>query len=253
MIKITIITVVYNNKSTISRAIESVLSQNYSNIEYIIIDGASTDGTIDIINTYKNRISKIISEKDKGIYDAMNKGIEIATGDVVGILNSDDSYIDENSVSEIAKTFENYNTDSVFADVIMVKEHDQNAIVRYYSAKKFKLWHFRFGHMPGHATFFAKRELFDKLGKYDTRYRISADFDLLLRFLFVHRISYKYIPKVLVKMSLGGISTQGFSSIKQMNLELKDSLKKNKVKSNIIMIYMKYFAKVFQFVLRPKS
>ncbi|PTB96808.1 glycosyl transferase [Marivirga lumbricoides] len=251
--KISIITVVFNNKETIRRAIESVLSQNYSNIEYLIIDGASTDGTIDIINNYKNKINKFISEKDEGIYDAMNKGIELATGDVVGILNSDDSYIDENSVSEIAKTFEKYNPDSVFADVIMVKEHDQKAIVRYYSAKKFKLWHFRFGHMPGHATFFAKRELFDKLGKYDTKYKISADFDLLLRFLFVNRISYKYIPKVLVRMSLGGVSTQGLSSIKQMNLELKHSLRKNRVKSNIIMIYMKYFVKIFQFALRPKS
>jgi len=251
MVKISVITVVYNNEATVERALCSVLEQNYPNIEYIVVDGGSTDNTLSIINKYSDKIDVIISEKDNGIYDAMNKGIENASGDVVGILNSDDTYYDKDSLNAVGTAFEKYDTDSVFADVIIVKENKQNSIVRYYRAKSFKLWHFRFGHMPGHASFFVKREYFDKHGLYDTRFKISADFDLLLRYLFLNKLSYKYIPKTLVRMSLGGVSTQGFSSIKQMNKELKQIFKKNNVNSSVIMIYMKYFAKVFQYFSRP--
>lgn len=252
MIKVSIITVVYNNESTIERAIQSVINQKYPNIEYIVVDGNSSDNTLNIINKYKDQIDLIISENDSGIYDAMNKGIKKSTGDVVGILNSDDSYYDELAISHIANGFMHDKVDSVFADVIIVKEKNQNHIVRYYGSKYFKLWHFRFGHMPPHASFFVKRNLFEKYGYYDLRYRISADFDLLLRYLYINKISYKYIPNIIVRMSLGGISTQGFSSIKQMNRELKLILKRNKVKSNILFIYAKYLLKIFQLVLKPR-
>ena len=251
MVKISVITVVYNNEATIERAICSVLEQNHPNIEYIVVDGGSTDNTLNIINKYSDQIDVIISEKDNGLYDAMNKGVKKATGDVVGILNSDDTYYDKDSLSSVGKAFKMYNTDSIYADVIIVKENKQDSIVRYYSAKSFKLWHFRFGHMPGHASFFVKRKYFDIYGLYDTCFKISADFDLVFRFLYINKLSYKYIPKILVRMSLGGVSTQGYSSIKQMNKELKHIFKKNNIKSNIIMIYMKYFAKIFQYLYKP--
>jgi glycosyltransferase involved in cell wall biosynthesis len=252
MLKISIVTVVFNNCDTIERAITSVLGQNYKDVEYIVVDGGSTDGTLEILGKYADRISRIISEEDNGIYDAMNKGIKVATGDIVAILNSDDSYFDNTILSEVAKTFIRYNTDTVFADVILVKQHKQESIVRYYRSNNFKVWHLRFGHMPPHATFFAKRQIFQKHGFYNTNYKISADFDLILRFLYIHKVSSKYIPRIFVRMSMGGISTQGFSSIIKMNKELLKSLTINKVRSNFLMIYMKYLVKVFQYILRPR-
>lgn len=251
--KVSIITIVYNNAATIGDTIDSVLSQTYPDIEYIIVDGKSTDGTVDIIESYGSRITKFVSEKDRGLYDAMNKGIKMATGDVVGILHSDDLFKNNHVIETVAAAFKSVNTDSVFGDVVYVKRDNPEKVVRYYRSKNFKLNDFKKGMMPGHTSFFVKRVLFDKYGLYNTSYKISADFDLLLRYLYVHGISYHYIPQVLIIMRMGGVSTQGIRSVILMNKENLQICRENKVKTNLLRIYSKYFHKIFQFVQRPND
>ena len=176
--KISIITVVRNNASTIKDAIESVLSQKYHDIEYIIVDGCSTDGTLEIIQGYSTQITKIISESDKGIYDAMNKGISLASGDVIGILNSDDVYFDENVIGDVINTFEEKQIDSLYGDLMYVEKNDLNKIVRYWKSSVFKVGSFSKGWHPPHPTFFTKKNIYEKYGLFDTNMRVSADFDL---------------------------------------------------------------------------
>ena len=212
MYKVSIITVVFNNREMIKDAISSVLNQTYKNIEYIVIDGLSEDGTVDVIESYGAKITKFISEKDDGIYDAMNKGIALATGDIVGILNSDDFYIDDKVIEKIVKEFENNKIDSVYADLIFVKPEELERTVRYYDSSYFNPEKFAYGWMPAHPTFFVKKWVYDKYGVFRTDLIIAADFDLLLRFLYTQKISYSYLQEVLVKMRLGGVSTS-FKSI----------------------------------------
>ena len=202
--KISIITVVRNNKQTIKDAIDSVINQSYKNIEYIIIDGASTDGTIEVIKEYKNKITKFISEKDDGLYDAMNKGIRLATGDIVGILNSDDFYKDNFVIEKIMNIFKKGSIDSMFADLIYVRAENLDKTIRYFDSSKFKPSRFAYGFMPAHPTFFVKREVYEKYGLFRTDLKISADFDILVRFLYTHKITYRYLQEVLVKMRVGG-------------------------------------------------
>jgi glycosyltransferase involved in cell wall biosynthesis len=250
--KFSIITVVYNGADTIRGTIESVLSQNYKNIEYIIIDGSSTDGTQKIVKSYGEKISKFVSEKDNGLYDAMNKGIALATGDVLGILNSDDLYYDNNIVTTVVEVLKEKDVDAVYGDMIYFKKAQPEIIVRHYKSSKFKIKDFERGIMPGHASFFARKKCYDKYGGFDESFKITADFDLLLRFLYVHKISAVYIPKILIKMSMGGVSTSGLNNLK-MNNELLRICKKNSVKTNLLKIYSKYLIKVFEFIPALKS
>ena len=246
-IKVSVITVVYNGEKTIAEAINSVLSQDYDNIEYIIVDGASKDGTMSIVNQFGNKISKVVSEPDKGLYDAMNKGLALATGDVIGILNADDLYANNQVVSAIVSTFEqNQELDAVSSDVAIYKEENFSRPWRYYAAKSFRLWQFRLGIQPPHPGFFVKRTVYEKYGNFDTQYRISADFDLLLRFLYIHKTKTKYIDLLSVKMRDGGLSSQGLKSKILMNKEDLHSLRKNGVWSFGLLIWSKYLIKVFQ-------
>ena len=174
--KVSIITVVWNNKDIIKDAIDSVLSQSYKDIEYIIIDGASTDGTVDIVKSYGDKITKFISEPDKGLYDAMNKGIKLATGDIIGILNSDDFYTDKYVIEKIVGTFESLHVDSVFADLIYVKPENLTKTVRYYDSSKFYPAKFAYGYMPAHPTFFVRKEIYEKYGVFRTDLKIASDF-----------------------------------------------------------------------------
>jgi glycosyltransferase len=211
---ISIITAVFNNESTIADAIESVLSQKYDKLQYIVIDGASTDNTLKIINNYSSKISKIISEPDNGMYDALNKGIKSATGDVIGILNSDDFYANENVLSLVAEVFtENTDCDSVYGDLHYVSRGNIDNIVRYWESGDYHLDRLKYGWMPPHPTFFARRECYQQYGEFDTSYRISADYEIMLRFLAKHKISTRYIPEVLVKMRTGGISNNNISNL----------------------------------------
>lgn len=245
--KISIITVVRNNEKTIKDAIESVLGQTYKNIEYIIIDGKSTDGTVEVIKSYENKISKFISEPDKGLYDAMNKGIKFSTGDVVGILNSDDFYINEFVIERVVKEFEEKKTDSVFADLVYVKSQNVNKIVRYYDSGYFNPSKFAYGWMPAHPTFFVKRSVYEKYGLFRTDLKTSADFDILARFLYTHKISYSYIKEVLVKMRLGGVSTS-ISSIWVNNIEQLKICRQNNIDTDIFKILSKYPSKLIGFI-----
>ena len=241
--KISIITVVYNNKETIRSAVDSVLNQNYDSIEYIVIDGGSTDGTVDIVKEYQDKISVFISEPDEGIYDAMNKGIALATGNVIGILNSDDFYIDEFVIEKVVKEFEEKNVDSVYADLVYVEPKNLNKTVRYYDSGNFNPSKFSYGWMPAHPTFFVKRKVYEKYGVFRTDLKIAADFDILARFLYIHKISYSYIKGALVKMRTGGVSTS-FNSIWINNIETLRVCRDNGIKTNIFKILSKYPAKI---------
>ena len=242
-LKISIITVVLNNKETIQDAISSVLDQTYKDIEYIIIDGASTDGSIETIKSYGDKITKFVSEPDKGLYDAMNKGIKLATGDVIGILNSDDFYIDEFVIERVVREFEKKQVDSVYADLVYVNPENLDKIVRYYDSSHFNPQRFAYGWMPAHPTFFVKRKAYEKYGVFRTDLKIAADFDILVRFLYIHKISYSYIKEILVKMRTGGVSTS-FNSIWINNIETLRVCRDNGIKTNIFKILSKYPAKI---------
>jgi glycosyltransferase involved in cell wall biosynthesis len=247
--KITIITVVFNGAKYIRTAIQSVLSQDYDNIEYIVIDGGSTDGTVDIIKEYQNKISVFVSEPDKGLYDAMNKGIGLATGDVVGILNGDDFYIDDKVIEKVVKEFEEKGVDSVYADLVYVRPKNLDKTVRYYDSSHFNPSKFAYGWMPAHPTFFVKKDIYDKYGVFRTDLKIGADFDILTRFLYTQKISYSYMQEVLVKMRLGGVSTS-FRSIWTNNIEQLMACKDNSIETNIFKILYKYPRKLIGFLVK---
>ena len=254
--KISIITVVYNNKDTIKDAMNSVLLQEYDDLEYIIVDGASTDGSAEAIKEaikkYPERSIKFISEKDNGIYDAMNKGIGLATGDMIGMLNSDDFYINNDVISTVVNEFMTKNVDSVFADLVYVRADDLNKIVRYYSSAGFYPKKMAYGWMPAHPTFFVKKEIYERYGLYKTDYQIAADYELIARFLVKNKVSYSYIPKVLVKMRTGGVSTRNLKSNWILNKEILRACAENGIKTNIIKVLSKYPAKIFQSIKKPR-
>lgn len=239
--KVSIITVVYNNGQTIKSAIDSVLDQDYENIEYIIVDGASTDNTMDVVQSYGDKVDFVISEPDKGIYDAMNKGILASTGDIVGILNSDDFFADINVVSRVVQSFEE-KVECVFSDIVFVSSKDINKEVRYYSSKRFATWKMPFGFMPAHPTFYTYKRNFEKFGLYQIDLRISADFEMLLRLLKVNKLPYKYIDDLWVNMRDGGTSTT-LKNKARLNKDFYMSCKRNNVYSNYFLLYSRYLVK----------
>ena len=243
--KISIITVTFNSAKTIEGTIESVLSQKCPNIEYIIIDGGSTDGTVQIIERYQKRISKWISEKDHGMYDAMNKGISMATGDVVGILNSDDVYMNAHVVSDLMTLMQAKKAQVVFADLILVDQNDDNKILRYYDSGRFHPNKFQYGWMPAHPTVFVKRELYDAVGPFSTTYQIAADYEMLIRILAIQRARYAYLPKPVVRMRSGGVSTAGLSRNWILNKEIVRACRENGIYSNLVMLLLKIPAKLW--------
>lgn len=246
--KISIITVSFNSADTIKETIDSVLSQDYPNIEYIIVDGNSTDGTQAIVQSYGSRIAKFISEKDKGLYDAMNNGIALATGDVIGILNSDDLYADSNVLSRIAETFTRERVGVVYGDLYYFRSGFPNTAIRYYKGGVFSLSRVQFGLMPPHPTFFIRKEVYDQHGNFDLQFTLSADFDLILRFLGIKKVPFRYLPEVLVKMRTGGKSTSSLKRTLIMNREDIASCKKYGLKTNLFKFYLKYPIKFFDFL-----
>lgn len=249
--KVSIITVTYNAGATIRDTIESVLAQDHPDIEHIIVDGASRDNTAETVRSYGDRIAQFISEPDRGMYDGMNKGIKLATGDVVAILNADDFYVDSRVISTIVEQFEQHQVDSVFGDLVYVKHDNPEKIVRYYSSASFHPSKFAYGWMPAHPTFVVKRSAFDRYGFFKTDYKIAADYELLIRFLAIHQLSYHYIPQVLVKMRTGGASTANLSSNWILNREIVRGCLENGIQTNMTKVLSKYFVKVFQLVARP--
>ena len=249
--KISIITVCYNSETHIRTTIESVLSQTHPDIEYLIIDGDSNDNTSAIIKTYEPEFADRlhwISEPDKGIYDAMNKGIRMATGEIVGMLNSDDFYNHSYCIEMINKVFEDSTIDCCFADMRYVRPENLDKTVRYYSSARFHPRMFRFGFMPGHPTFFVRKKYFDEIGYYKTNYQISADYELLIRFLYINKLRYKYLPLDMIKMRTGGKSTQSLKSNYILNKEIVRACKENGIYTNLFILSLKYFRKIFELI-----
>jgi glycosyltransferase involved in cell wall biosynthesis len=249
--KVSLITVSFNSEKTIRDTIESVLCQDYKYIEYIIIDGGSTDSTLDIIKSFGSQIQTVVSEEDAGIYDAMNKGVALSTGDVIGIINSDDFYPENNIISTIVKVFQaNCTSELVLGGIDFVKHDDIKTSIRKYSSKYFMPWMMRFGIMPPHPGAFISRDVYARNGKYKLDYTIAADYDLLLRILLVDKTVYTKIDQTLVRMRLGGVSTAGISSFRVISREILRSLKENNVYSNSLFIFLRVVSKIKQILFK---
>ena len=251
--KISIITATYNSGKTVRDTLESVLRQTFSNYEYIIKDGGSKDDTLEIVKNYAPKFGerlKVISEPDQGIYDAMNKGVQMATGDVIGILNSDDFYTSDDALQVIADAFANNDIDATYGDIHFVNDDDLSKRVRYYSSAVFRRSFMRFGLMPAHPSFYCKKAVDDKYGAFDTSYKVAADFENLLRIIYVGNIKTKYIPKDFVTMRTGGASTAGLSSRTQIMKDHLRALKTNGIYSNVVLLSLRYIYKMYELVRR---
>ena len=234
--KFSITTISFNSENTISETLKSVKNQSFKDYEYLLIDGESIDGTLSIAKE-QDHISKIVSEADKGIYDALNKGIKNSTGEIIGILNSDDTFYDENSLQYIADAFDK-DTDCVFGDLIYTDKNEK--VKRVWKGSAFKKGAFKKGWMPAHPTFYCRRSVYEKYGLYDDSFKIAGDFELMLRFLEKHNIRSKYIPKTLVNMKVGGASNNGFKSKLDILKEEFSAFKQNKISVNkLSYIYQK--------------
>ncbi len=248
-IKVSIITVTYNSVHTLGDTIESVLSQKGVDWEHIIIDGASTDGTVDLIKgyneAYRGRL-KWTSSRDKGIYDAINKGIEMAEGDIVGVLNSDDFYKDDWSLSRLVAPFRDETIGAVYADLEYVLPQDLNRCIRYYSSAIFRPSLMRLGFIPAHPTFYMRRDLIKQIGLYRIEYRIAADFEFLLRALYVHKIKTCYIPESLIIMRVGGVSTRGVNSHRIIMKEHLKACREHGIYTNVVILSLRYVYKIYE-------
>lgn len=246
--KVTIITVVFNGAKTIKHTIESVLNQAYKNVEYILIDGNSSDNTMDIVNEYKDTIDTIISEPDKGLWDAINKGIGLATGDVIGLLHADDFYTDEKVLQRVVSKLEESKTDTLFADLLYIKDDNLDLVLRYFSAKNFTPKKLTYGLMPPHPTFFVKKSIYEKYGTYRLDLKIASDYEMFVRLLYKNNVSYSYIPFPIVKMRVGGLSGGGIKNKVLINREVIKSMKHNGINSNHLLILRKYPVKVLEII-----
>lgn len=253
--KITIITVCYNAVNTIEDTLLSVQNQNYSEIEHIVVDGASTDGTLDILKKHANTIDLLISEKDNGIYDAMNKGLQKASGEVVGFLNADDIFASSFSVSTIAKTFAHAKVDAVYGDLIYFSpEKGMDKIIRYFKSSTFKTGCFAKGWCPPHPTFYVKRAVYERFGNFDLQLKMGNDVELMMRFLEKERITTHYISEILVKMRIGGVSNQSFKNVWLQNKNILSAAKKLDIPIAVIpFIVYKVVNRLGQFFIKPSS
>lgn len=246
--KVSIITVVFNNVITLRDTIESVLGQDYPNIEYIIVDGQSTDGTVELVQSYGSRIGKFISEPDGGLYDAINKGIKLASGDVIGLLHSDDLFYSRKAISTIVNAFKMDSVDSIYADLHYVDKDDTRRVVRNWQSGDYTRGRFTRGWMPPHPTFYVKKEVYDRLGLYDTEFKSAADYELMLRFLYKNNISTKYIQDTLVKMRVGGESNRSIKNRIRANREDFMAWKKNNLDPRFYTRFLKPLRKLPQFL-----
>jgi glycosyltransferase involved in cell wall biosynthesis len=246
--KISIITVTYNSAQTLEQTIQSVLLQDYENVEYIIVDGKSTDDTLSIIRNYRHKIDHFISEKDNGIYDAINKGIALATGDIIGILHADDFYMHDNVLSHVTETFKKNNADAVYADLYYVDKDNTDKIVRKWKSRNYSEGKFLWGWMPPHPTFFVKKEMYNKHGVYSTELRTAADYELMLRFIHKQKIKLAYLPEFIVKMRTGGKSNDSVKSRVKANKDDRKAWEMNNMKPYFFTLTLKPMRKISQFI-----
>lgn len=244
--KISIITATFNSANTIRNTLESVRAQQYANVEHIIVDGLSSDDTLRIVQQFSN-VAAIVSEKDSGIYDAMNKGIALATGEIIGILNSDDIYADENVLKEVAEIFNDDRIDACYADLQYVDERDTTKLVRNWRSGQFNEKSFLYGWMPPHPTLFLRRSVYDKVGLFNLSFKTAADYELMLRVFVRHQFNVKYLPRVVVKMRTGGASNSSLIRRINANREDRRAWKVNDLKPYFFTLYLKPIRKIFQF------
>jgi glycosyltransferase involved in cell wall biosynthesis len=245
--KISVITPTYNSARTVEDTLKSVAMQEGVDVEHIIVDGLSSDETESIVKAYPH-VSRFDSEKDKGIYDAMNKGIARATGDIVGILNSDDVYVHPRVLAKVAELFMLPGVDAVYADLEYVKPDDLSKVVRHWRSGKYKINKFFFGWMPPHPTFFVRKELYNRLGVFNLKLRSAADYELMLRFLLKNKVSPAYLPEVIVKMRTGGMSNASLKNRLRANKEDREAWRLNAIQPLFFTLFLKPFRKIFQYV-----
>jgi glycosyltransferase involved in cell wall biosynthesis len=245
---ISVITVVFNGRATLEETICSVLRQTYGNVEYIVVDGGSSDGSLEIIRKYDDRIDFWISERDRGIYDAMNKGMSLASGDIVGFLNADDLYADDGVLQKISDAFQSASIQACYADLIYVSQ-DNSRVVRYWKSKKFVKGDFAKGWSPAHPTFYVRRSEFEHMGLFDSAYKLAADVEFMMRYLERGGLNSVYIPDVLVRMRVGGVSNRSWKNIVLQNKEVFAALRKNGIPfSKVTFIVNKFFSRLGQFI-----
>lgn len=248
--ELSIITVVLNNEISIEHALQSVISQKNRNYEYIVIDGGSSDNTLEVIKKHEKNISKFITGKDKGIYDAMNQGISLSSGKYIGFLNSDDVFAEDKTLAFIKEIIKKEDPDVIYGDIEYVDKNDVEKVIRYWDSKEFNSKNLKYGWMPPHPSFYIKKEVYDKHGFYDLKYKISADYDLMTRILLDKTLKVSYLPKVFVRMRVGGESNR-FSNVFKKLCEDFRIIKSNKI-GGLSTLFLKSFLKIPQYFINKK-
>ena len=243
---ISVITVCYNSSATLEKCLQSVLNQDWPFIQHIVIDGASTDATLEILNSHRSHLSHLISESDKGIYDAMNKGLDLASGDVICFLNADDQYADKSILSRVAQQMNDHQLEALLGDVAFFHEKDPTRMIRRYRSDRFTPERLAWGWMPSHPGLFLKREIVEKVGRFKIDYKIAGDYEYVVRAFYGQNLHYEHMPLVLVHMQTGGASSQNWRARVLLNQEVLRACKENGVPTNMLKILSKYPAKLLE-------
>lgn len=248
-LRISVVTAVHNRADTIAATMASVHAQTWRDVEHIVIDGASTDGTLQTLEGYRGRIAQFVSEPDHGVYDALNKGIARASGDVIGFLHSDDEYASTSVLAKVAAAFEDPKVDAIYGDLVYVSQRDPSHVVRYWRAGQCSRTKLAWGWMPPHPTLYVRRELYERFGGFDTRYRIAADYESMLRLMWKHQVRAAYLPEVLVRMRTGGLSNRSLVTMLRKSFEDFTALRQNQL-GGVAALLCKNMVKLPQFVAR---
>jgi len=251
--KISVVTVAYNAADTISDTLESVAAQNHDSIEHIVIDGASSDETMRVVDGYRNSLAQVVSEPDDGIYHAMNKGIALTTGDVIGTLNADDMYMHDGVMKRVAEAFEDPSVEACYGDLIYVDRDRLDKTIRYWTSRDYRPGLFERGWLPAHPTFFVRREVYEKHGLFDLKYNIQSDFELTMRFLALRKINSMYIPEILIRMRMGGTTNNSVMNFIKGNLESYRACKSHGLRISPLFFVTKWAQRLPQFVRRPSA
>ena len=248
LLKISVVTVCFNSEKTIARTLQSVASQTWSEVEHIVIDGASSDGTLSVIDLHKGGLSTVLSEPDKGVYDAMNKGVALTTGDVVVFLNADDFYKDADVLTRVARVMQAEQLDALYGDVEFFRADQPSAVVRRYNSGRFTAGRLGWGWMPAHPALFVRRALFERYGMFSTDYRIAGDFEFIARVFKHPELRHRHLPESLVRMQMGGASTSGWRATLQLNREMMRACQSNNIPTNWVKLLLRYPLKVLEFI-----